>query len=199
MSVGVSSNHKVRLFAKQPGEYSSGPFQVLKGGVIFPYTPTINFNHSANYGSYETTHSVFQPQYYINTPNPTISVTATFTAQSEEEALYSAAAIHFFQSVTKSSFGESANPGKPPSVLLFSGFGALHAERVPVVLRNFTYTLIEDTDYVTVDVAGLGETSIPTQFIVGLELAVQIMPSKASRFNLQNYQNGMLLRGGGYI
>jgi hypothetical protein len=199
MTSGVSSDQKVRLLA--PGfQGFGGILQPLReaGGVIFPYTPTIQIGHTASYGSYDMTHSVYQQNYFIQTNNPTISITGTFTAQTKAEARYSAAALHFFKSATKPEFGlSSSNPGVPPSVLMFSAYGNLHANLVPVILKSFAYTLPEDSDYVTIDLPGSGgSSSIPSIFIVSLELTPQYTPTKVrSSFNSNGYKSGYTLKG----
>ena len=50
-------------------------------GVVFPYTPTIMMAHSANYGTYDVAGSIYQQNYYMNTPNPSISITAQFSSK----------------------------------------------------------------------------------------------------------------------
>jgi hypothetical protein len=197
MSSGVESSQKVRLLA--PGFSGFGGILAplrSQQGVIFPYTPTIQIGHSVNYGTYDMTHSVYQQNYFISTNNPTISLTGTFTAQTEAEAKYSAAALHFFKAATKPEFGtRTSNPGVPPSVLVFSAYGTLHANKVPVIIKNFSYTLPEDSDYVTLAVPG-GKSTIPSIFIVSLELTPQYTPTKVrTSFSADGYKSGYNLKG----
>jgi len=204
MSGGIGEEQKVRLQVKNLSGLSfDGLLSPLRQdrGVIFPYTPTIGIGHSANYGSYDTTHSVYQPNYYVNTPNPSIGITATFTANEMGEARYTAAALHFFKTLTKSDFGEQGiNPGSPPRTLIFNAYGHLHANNVPVILTSVNYNLVEDIDYVEVDFNG-SKTSIPTSLLVTLDLRVQMPPRYTKeRFNLRNYANGSSVKGGdGFI
>ena len=37
-------------------------------GLVFPYTPTLQVGHATNYGTYDITHTIYQPQYYVSTP-----------------------------------------------------------------------------------------------------------------------------------
>lgn len=194
MSGGVKGSSKPRIIAGG-GIRLAGKLSKLSStrGVIFPYTPTIQFSHSANYGTYDTTHSVYQTKYWINTPNPTIQITAQFTAQTNDDAEYSAAALHFFKAATKGDFGERAtNPGLPPPVLKFSGYGDLHAAAVPIVIGSMSYTLPEDIDYVETSIG-----AIPVMFIVSLDLAVQHAPVNVRRgFSASGYQSGSILKNG---
>jgi hypothetical protein len=196
---GVLSDQKVKLLAPGFGGFT-GVLSPLSsaGGVVFPYTPTIQISHSANYGSYDMTHSVYQQNYFINTNNPSISLTGTFTAQTKSEAQYSAAALHFFKSATKPDFGATSNnPGVPPGVLMLSAYGALHARNVPVIVKSFSYALPEDSDYLTFDLPVIGRSSIPSIFIVSIELTTQYTPTKVRNgFSLRNYKSGLGLNRG---
>lgn len=199
MSGGISEDQKVSLRFKsrlrQPFELEGilAPLN-SKNGVDFPYTPTIGIGHSANFGSYDTTHSIYQPQYYVNTQNPSISLTSTWTANSIDEAAYTAAALQFFKSCTKSEFGVSAGQraGTPPPVLLLNAYGNLHIKDVPVVLATMNYNLTEDVDYVQV-----GDFSIPTSMLITLDLKIQQTPRNVrDNFDIKQYANGGLLNKG---
>lgn len=206
---GVTNKVSLRLKEKGKPFFTFGLLRPLSelGGVEFPYTPTIQMNYSANYGTFDTTHSVYQQQYYVNTPNPTISLTAQFTAQTEAEARYTAAALHFFKSCTKSDFGEQAGEraGTPPPILIFNAYGSANAKNVPVVIRSASWTLTEDSDYVEIEMdgtefGGSDKISVPTAVLVSLELAVQIPPKKVRKdFNIRGYASGTLLKGGGFM
>ena len=200
--------HKARLVMKQPGKPfflndPADPDGILSplaqdGGIVFPLTPTIMMSHSANYGTHETTGSISQQNFYMNTPNPNMSVTAMFASNTIEEAKYTAAALHFLKSCMKSDFGIQAGDraGTPPPILKFSCYGTVHAKNVPVVLRNFTYTLPEDTDYVEVNI-GNELVSVPTLVLVAAELTTQLTPKRIKDdFNIRSFASGTLLKGG---
>lgn len=162
--VGIEGTEKVKLVWALPSYITqaqrgflqpllspTGTHMVLE----FPYTPTINMGHGAAYGSYDLTHSVYQQQYYMNTQNPQIDMTAMFTANTQKDAAHTMAALHFLKSMVKSQFGQSnpdgsrnENAGTPPPVLRFSAYGALNFKNTPVVIRNVNFTYPEDTDYV---------------------------------------------------
>jgi hypothetical protein len=194
--------NKASLVLKEQGKpfFTLGILKPLlqKGGVQFPLTPTIQMSHSANYGTYDVTGSIYQQNYYINTPNPPMSVTALFPANTDEEARYAGAALHFFKSCTKSDFGSQAGAraGTPPPILKFSAYGSIHAQNVPCVIRSFTYTLPEDTDYVEFDVDG-EKHAVPTLSLISLELVPQLPPKAVKdQFNIRNFASGSLLKGG---
>lgn len=193
MSGGIKDDQKVKLTTKSGNPFGfDGILSPLSqgNGVIFPYTPTIQFGYAANYGSFDITHSLYPTNYFINNPAPSISITANFTAQDKTDAEYSVAALHFFKSCTKMDYGAQrrATAGTPPPILNFSAYG-MHAKNTPVVIKSFSYTLVEDTDYVTVK-----GNSIPTSFVVSLELGVQYPPSAVRKeFNIYAYSRGFTL------
>tara|TARA_B110000467_G_C18202412_1_gene412578 strand:+ start:239 stop:868 length:630 start_codon:yes stop_codon:yes gene_type:complete len=198
--------NKATLMMKQIGKPFNGdgllaPLLDTSGkklGVEFPLTPTIQMSHSANYGTYDVTGSIYQQNYYINTPNPPMSITALFPANTVDEALYSVAALHFFKSCTKSDFGSQAGAtaGTPPPILKFTCYGSIHASNVPCVIRSFTYTLPEDTDYVEVEIDGEVQ-SVPTLSLLSLELVPQLTPkSVKNNFNIRGFASGELMKGG---
>lgn len=203
---GVHGDQKAKLVLKNPDpSVFSGMLAPLAraNGVIFPYTPTIQVGHSANYGTYDMPHTNYQTHYYVNSPNPTLSLTATFTAQDIEDASKSAAALHFFKSMTKMDFGKAnrgvlGTAGAPPPVLLFTAYGGLHFKNTPVVIKTFAYSLTEDPDYITFDDDTMGRFTVPTLWMASLELGVQIAPVTHKDFNIQEYRSGMLLNKGGW-
>lgn len=200
MSGGVRWSQRTTL-RTQDASWLTGllaPLTNTSNGVSFPYTPTINMSHSANYGSYDIPGTPYQPNYYVNTPNPQIDLTATFTAQSIVDAKYTAACMQFFKSSLKGDYGQQtrATSGTPPPVLILSSYGSLHLENTPVILRSYTYTLPEDLDYVTVDIDGKLQT-LPTQLLVSLSFTPQYPPSKIRKeFNINSYRAG---KAGGFL
>lgn len=189
------------------------------GGVLFPYTPAISTGSVAEYDSTPFVHSNYTYNSYTRSYPKPISITAEFTAQSNDEALYLLAVIHFFRSVTKSYFG--VNPynkaGTPPPVLLFNYLGEYQFNNVPVVVKNFDYTYAANIDYVAVDTvhnqiysANMGVslpasnsggfTWVPTHMSVSIELETQYIPIKLrNQFNLDEFRRGNLVTQKGYI
>lgn len=123
-------------------------------GIVFPYTPRISINHQVNYERTEIIHSNLAVSHYKNTPPPTYSIDAVFTADSKEMARHMLSAIWFLRAVTKCDFGETANnrgdnsvAGMPPPILYLNGWNNL-LDNIPVVVKSFSYTLPDDQDYV---------------------------------------------------
>jgi len=188
------------------------------GGVLFPYTPTIVTGSVTEYDNTPFTHSNYGYNAYVRSYPKTIQITAEFTAQTNDEALYLLAVLHFFRSVTKSYFGITPyeKAGTPPPTLLFNYLGEYQFNNVPVVIKNFDYTLPGNINYVAVNTArsslytptlGVqleganygGYSYVPTNLTVTLELDTQYIPiNLRNEFNLDKFRSGELV-GKGYI
>lgn len=120
-------------------------------GVIFPYTPTIQTNFTANYEKYDLTHSNYRGYFYKNSTVGDISVHGTFTAQDTFEAQYLLAVIVFFRSVTKMFYGKDEFRGAPPPLVELSGFGQYQFNNHPCLVSSFNYSLPNDVDYIRVN------------------------------------------------
>lgn len=187
-------------------------------GILFPYTPSISTGMAAEYDTSTFIHTNYGYNAYVRSYPKPILITAEFTAQTNDEALYLLSVLHFFRAVTKSYFG--INPynraGTPPPVLLFNYLGEFQFNNVPVLVKNFDYTLPADIDYVPVDTADIlfgsngmgvqlpikssgGFSYVPTHLTVSLELDTQYIPIRLrNEFNLDEFRSGKLI-GKGYI
>ena len=185
-------------------------------GVLFPYTPTISSGSVAEYDPTPFTHSNYGYNAYIRSYPKDISITAEFTAQTNDEAMYLLAVLSFFRSVTKSYFG--VNPydkaGTPPPTLLFNYLGTYQFNNVPVVVKDFSYTYDPNVDYVPVSTAGAknyssqigvniaatqqsGYTWVPAHITVSVNLDTQYIPiNLRNEFNLDDFRTGKLFNKG---
>lgn len=162
--VRISLADQATIFYKDPGMLYNALLSPLKktNGVIFPYTPTINVSHLANYTSASLTHSNYAQAFYNNSEVSDIQITGDFTVQSAEEGQYLIAAIYFFRAATKMFFGQGNNVGNPPPIVFLDGYGSHYLPHVPCVITNFSHTLSNDVDYVQVPVTTttLEETTV---------------------------------------
>ena len=186
-------------------------------GVIFPYTPSVTTGSVAEYDPTGFIHSNYGYNAYIRSYPKPISIAAEFTAQSDDEALYLLAVLHFFRSVTKSYFG--INPynkaGTPPPVLVFNYLGDYQFNNVPVIVKDFSYTYDATLDYVPVNTSGIGAsiaenkrvilpsgsnggyTWVPTHISVTVELDTQYTPIQLrNEFDLDKFRSGKLVNKG---
>lgn len=185
-------------------------------GVLFPYTPTITTGSVAEYDQTPFTHSNYGYNAYVRSYPKPISITAEFTAQSNDEAVYLLAVMAFFRTVTKSFFGITpyAKAGTPPPVLNFNYLGTYQFNQVPVVVKDFSFTLDASIDYVPVDTTNSqlysanmgislpqtsngGYTYVPTHMTATIELETQYVPiNLRNEFNLDDFRTGRLYNKG---
>jgi hypothetical protein len=174
-------------------------------GLVFPYTPAISIAHSANYQPLDIVHSNYPYMAYQNSKVENINITAPFFLEDSYEARYWVAAVHFLRSLTKMSFGESANAGAPPPVVKLSGYGDFVFNDVPVVVNSFNLFLPNDVDYIAtgLDKADLvsrdywsdadsadGISWAPVKSTFEISLLPIYSRQKMKEFNLENFVNG---------
>lgn len=165
-------------------------------GLMFPITPIVNVGSTANYEPLSFTHSNYDQQSYSKTTMSEIGIDGQFPAQTEDEARYLIACIHFLRTVTKMYFGSSGGKtGSPPPVLLFSYLGGMFKD-VPVVVSSFTTNFPKDMDLINVKYPD-GIISVPVLMNINVTLKTQYNPYKLkSEFNLDDFRTGKMLNKG---
>lgn len=197
------------------------PLRATKG-IIFPYTPDINFGGVANYTNFHFTHSNYQQWQFQNSAPSEFQITGQFTAQTNEEGRYMLAVFKFLRASTMLEFGTQAASrkvaGTPPPVLRFNYMGQHMFNNVPVVLQNFNYLLERDVDYVEIKLPGRStnittevvdsvfgsviqargnQTYVPTRVNITIMLGVQPNPLDVrDNFDLDKFKKGDLINKG---
>ena len=143
-------------------------------------------------------------------------ITGNFFVEKAKDAQYWVAMTHFLRSVTKMDYGMGQNSGAPPPLIFLNGYGDFVFPNVPVVVRNFTFDLPADVDYIKTQASGeisTGPTTgdpkgkagfVPTQSQVSITVAPVYSRAKTSQFNLDKFVKGDYLgtngnNGGGFI
>lgn len=126
--------------------------RVLKdfGGIVFPYTPTISFEHQANYSGVNPLHSNYTQYFYKNSSVGGINVTAKFTVQNENDGVVLLGVIHLLRALTRMKFGPDKDSGAPPPVCRFQAYGDFMLQNVPVTVASFRHELPDSVDYIAV-------------------------------------------------
>jgi hypothetical protein len=171
-------------------------------GVLFPYTPTIQFNQDVDWKTIEVTHSNYETAAYSRTPAVSLSLTGKFTVQTHAEGRYLLAVLHFFRVVSKMYFGrqhvESSEAGVPPPVLLLKGYGDYMFNDLRVIVKNHTYTIDDTVNLVQVKCADGAVVTLPAVLTLSCTLQmVQGAKAQKDEFNLDQFRTGALMRGGG--
>jgi hypothetical protein len=148
---------RVRLSLANWTSFKGSP--VLKplkdaGGLIFPYTPTINITSTASYKAMTTVHTNYTFQGFTNSDPGSITITAPMNVEDSTQALYWIASVHYLRSLTKMFAGNDPKAGNPPPVIFLNGYGNYIFKNVPVVVTSFTTQLDSSCDYIGCNVVG---------------------------------------------
>lgn len=192
-----------------PGGYYTGILAplVATNGVLFPYTPAINFSQDVDYSLVGNglVHTNQDYNAYQRTPSVKLSITGKFTIQNQYEGKYMLSVIHFFRTVSKMYFGQiAANIGKaglPPPILMLNGFGTYMFNNLPCLLTSHSFDYSDQIDTVDVPDSSGGITKLPSLLTLTVALTVQQTPFNMSTvFNLDAFRTGALIKtGGGWI
>ena len=163
------------------------------GGMIFPYNPTINASHTAEYDVQSLAHTNYQQYSYNRSSADQLQVVGDFTAETQEEGRYLLACIHFLKSATKMFYGLDDNRGTPPPVLRFSAYGEQMYNSLPVVVTTSTFDFPNNVDYIAVELPGGGITDVPTQMQLNMSLTVIHSRTRTLEFSLKDYAQGRLI------
>jgi hypothetical protein len=177
---------------------ASTVFDQLKpnSGVLFPYPPTISVGHKANYDMENLLHSNYTTPYYTHSSVDSINIQGRFTAQTEDDAKYILSMIHFFRTVTKMFYAGKDNRGTPPPVLYLDAYGQYMFDHIPIVVKDFNYTLPNDVNYMTVTFMDK-VCKVPVDLNITLDTMPVYSRNKISNnFDLQSFAKGSLLTAG---
>lgn len=124
------------------------------GGLVFPYTPTIQMQSSATYNSIKTTHTNYNFQAFQHSDPGEITITAPMNVEDAAQGLYWIASLHYLRSLTKMFNGIDPKAGNPPPVVQLNAYGQYVFNNVPVVVKSFSTQLENKCDYISVPVVG---------------------------------------------
>lgn len=159
----------------------------------FPYTPTLTSISSANYSSYDLSHSNFQQRAFEMSANTEFTLAAPIVIENEDQASHILNAMQFFRGAMKMNFGAGdPNKGLPPPVLRLTAHGVY--TNVPVLIRDFTYNLDGDVDYIEANGVRL---PVVSNFV--LSMTTTYSPKNVrDNFTIDSYLSGGL-RSKGYV
>lgn len=202
-----SSDPRVRLSAPH---YASAQTQIYgppgannilnplygTNGLMFPYTPSVQFSQDVEYQAFSMVHTNTDYLAYQRTPSVNLTITGKFAIQSQTEGAYALAAIHFLRVVSKMYFGTQAkeNAGLPPPILWLNGFGGYMFNNLRVIVKSHSWSYDENMDLIHVKVAG-GDAYLPALFTLTVAVVVQQTPAAMrDQFNLDDFRTGKLMR-----
>lgn len=175
-------------------------------GVVFPYTPTVQVQHNANYSAQKLTHNNYTQYFYDNSEVQAINITGEFTVQNITEGQYLLACVYFFRSVTKMFFGQDQNAGNPPPLVYLNGYGQYYFPNVPCLVTQFSHTMPSDCDYMDIPEPGiapynpqminnrLNSTRLPTTSSITISLQpIYSRLAQSQGFSLNDLSSGALI------
>jgi hypothetical protein len=170
-------------------------------GMLFPYTPTIQFSQDVDYKNIALTHTNYDYPSYTRTPSVSLSVSGKFAVTTQAEGRYLLAALHFLRVVSKMYFGkqhaDTSMAGMPPPVLLFKGYGPYMFEDLRVVVKNHSYTLDDTTDLLSITAGDGQRVRLPAVLMLSMTLQVVQTPrAMKDEFNLDKFRTGALMSEG---
>jgi hypothetical protein len=192
----------VRAILRVPSSYLSNitdPAGVLQpfGGIVFPYTPTISFSHDVTYASVNPTHSNYTQYFYKNSAVSTISVSAKFTVQNENDAAILVGVITLLRALTKMKFGPDTDAGAPPPVCRFNAYGNFMLSNVPVTVASFKHDLPDGVDYFQTDIhRPHGLNFVPMMSVITLTLNPTYSRAEMQRVGVNGAIAGRTQRAG---
>ncbi len=123
-------------------------------GIMFQYQPSIFIAYAATYDTQVFQGSNYPLHTYMSSTPPTLPIQVQYSCSNQEEAKYLLAMLQFLKASTKSQFGElsvSKNKGgRPPPVLEFSYLGPHGYDRIPVIVNDVNFIMMNNVDYIPV-------------------------------------------------
>lgn len=149
----VMRANKDEFFGELKNDDLMHPLKVDRG-IVFQYQPSMFIAYAATYDTQVFQGSNYPLHTYMSSTPPTIPIQVQYSCTNQEEARYLLAMMQFLKVSTKSQFGEMAvmnnKVGRPPPVLEFSYLGPHGYDRVPVVINDVNYIMVNNVDYIPV-------------------------------------------------
>jgi hypothetical protein len=189
-------------------ETTNGPNEELVklGGIIFPYTPNISYEHKADYASANPTHSNFTQYFYKNSSISPISISGKFTVQNEKDAGVYLATVHLLRALIKMRSGGSQtgdpDSGAPPPVCRLDAYGDFMLKNVPVVISSFKIELPEGIDYFVLGKLNSGiykQASVPTVSTISITCNPVYSRNEMQKFSVTGWLRDANSRKAGYL
>lgn len=212
---GKAPNTDMRVKIRVPETYwtnlTQGPSNQLKQlkGIIFPYTPTINVEHKADYTSQSVLHSNYALYFYKNSSVAPINITGKFTVANETEAAIYVATLHLLRALTKMRSGGmtgDADSGSPPPVCRLDAYGAFMLQNVPVAISNFKIDLPDNVDYYTLGKqsgsptnTNYEMTAVPVVSTISLTCIPMYSRNEMQKFSVSKWLTDKYVRKAGYL
>jgi hypothetical protein len=205
---GKKLGKDLRTKIRVPNNYLVGQASTLSqlGGVIFPYTPSINYEYKADYSSSAPMHSNFSINFYQKSRLGDISVSGKFTVENSKDAEYYLATVHLLRALTKmrSGGGSSgdADSGAPPPVCRLYAYGENMVNNVPVAISSVRIELQDGVDYFNYQAGTVTDdfiNAVPTVSTIAITCIPMYSRREMQQFSVTGYLTNSLYRKQGYL
>ena len=195
VKIRVPSKYIVDLTSGSPGRNELKKL----GGIIFPYTPSITYEHKADYSSMPVMHSNFALNFYQRSSVTNISISGKFTVQNDYDANVYLSTVHMLRALTKMLSGGEEGSGSPPPVCRLDAYGDFMLKNVPVAISSFKIEFPDGVDYFTTDGYPFNQTSVPTISTISLTLVPMYSRAEMRDFTVDDWLNNVKTRKSGYL
>lgn len=178
------TDHRVKI--RVPRNYLTTVLGSLGNlqGIIFPYTPSINYEMSAQYGDLKPLHSNFPINFYQRSTVSDISITGKFTVESQEDSKIYIATQRLLIALTRMKFGLDSDAGAPPPVCRLDAYGDTFLKNVPVAITSFRIEYTDEVDYYLNKELN---TSVPTRSTINVVCKPMYSRNELQNFSVNNY------------
>jgi hypothetical protein len=196
---------KIRVPQNYWSKLTTGMDNELKElqGIIFPYTPSISTEFSADYSAVSPLHSNFPINFYQRSKISDISVAGKFTVENTSDAVIYLSTIHLLRALTRMRSGGKtgdSDSGSPPPVCRFDAYGEMMFKNVPVVIRSFKLELPESVDYFTIKgTDAYGPVSVPTVSTIAVTLTPMYSRNEMQKYSVTSYIQNIQFKKDGYL
>jgi hypothetical protein len=205
---GNIKNPDLRVKIRVPDEYirmttrgSAGELFNL-GGIIFPYTPSISYEHKADYASSNPMHSNFAINFYQRSSISNISISGKFTVQNEKDAAVYLATVHLLRALTKMKSGGEVMSGAPPPVCRLDAYGDYMLANVPVAIGSFRIELPDGVDYFTIGQqtnSTYGVATVPIVSTIAITCVPMYSRAEMQKFTVSGWLSDASVRKSGIL
>jgi hypothetical protein len=196
------SDYRARLVI--PNKFSTELLKefpsVQKNGIIFPYTPSIEYTQTASYSTKNLLHTNYTRYYYHNSSITPIRVEAKFTVQNRQEAAIFFSTMYVLKALTRMKTldftPDAVNSvqdinslnGNTPPVCRFYAYGGMIFSNVPVVVSSCQLELPNDVNYYEYNYnTSYGTVFLPAKSTIVLELTVVYSKEELANFSLSDF------------
>jgi hypothetical protein len=163
--------------------------------IIFPYTPSISFEHKATYSAQNPTHSNFTQNFYQHSSISPITISGKFTVQNDNDGAELVSIMHLLRALTKMKTGKDADAGSPPPVCRLKAYGRYVLGNIPVVITSFKHEMPEGVDYYTIGkqpnrVNHFDYNTVPVMSTITITCTPVYSRNEMQKFNVADFLAG---------